>query len=235
MRKICLAVLVVLLLGIGLSFITGCSGGSTIRKTTADVVFIYNSDITTATVYKTLFEANDLTTDLISINSLSNTDLSACKLIMVDDDTVSTWSDVMGSVKLAQQIKNSNKPVIAAGEGTMLFDTTAFQLEIGFNNSIYSLGTTTLVSDPTYFTGISGAGTVGASVKLLTANANSITLPSAHLTSASHPISASSVGRYAICRQDKYVHWGYIARTNIQTTTYQTLLVNVIKKLITPI
>ena len=235
MRYTFLVMLVVLLLGAILSFITGCSGGNAIRKTTADVVFIYDTDIATATVYKTLFEANNLTTDLISINSLSHTDLSACKLIMVDDDTVSTWTDTLRSANLSKQIKDSNKPVLAAGEGTMLFDAAAFQLEIGFNNSTYSVGTTTLVSDPTYFTGISGASTAGASVKLLTANANSINLSSANLTGASHPISASGVGRYAICRQDKYVHWGFIARTNIQTDTYHVLLVNVIKKLITPI
>ena len=235
MRSIILAVLAVLLLGAGLSFISGCSDGAS-SKSLATVGYIYSDDAVTATKFKTLLETNGILTDQIPLSSLSNTDLSTYKLLVMADDTATALHHWRGTADQAQQIKVSAKPLIAVGNGTTLFDATVFQLEIGFSKSMLDTGTATLVSDPTYFTGISGAGTAGASVTVLTTTAYAVVVYGADLTAASHPISSDPVtsGYYPVCRQGIYATWGFTAAPDKLTNDGKKLLVNLANALINP-
>jgi len=235
MRSIILAVLAVLLLGAGLFFISGCSDGAS-SKSVAAVGYIYSADAVTAAKFKSLLETNGILTDLIPLSSLSNTDLSTFKLLVMADDTATEIHHWLGTADQAQQIKASAKPLIAVGNGTTLFDTTPFQLEIGYFESMLDTGTATLVSDPAYFTGITGAGTAGASVTVLTTSAYAVAAYGAHLTAASHTIGVDAVtsGYYPVCRQGIYATWGFITTPDKLTNDGKKLLVNLANALINP-
>ncbi|MBX9850428.1 MAG: hypothetical protein K2X86_01575 [Cytophagaceae bacterium] len=79
------------------------------------IAYIYASDNTNALSFETLLEANGYLVDLVEISNVGTFNFSTYSLIAADHNSgsIGNW----GTPADVQQIKNSNKPILALGQG----------------------------------------------------------------------------------------------------------------------
>ena len=99
-----------------------------------NVVIIYNTNKAAADIYRLLFEANGIKTDIIHIGDVVKTQLTDYRLIVATDDTGSLGN--WGTKEAVAAIVNSRVYVLGIGEGgASLF--TQMKLSINYGNGMF--------------------------------------------------------------------------------------------------
>lgn len=82
-----------------------------------NIVYIYKSDNTDGLAYKALLEENECHVTLIDKSQASTTDYKSYKLIVIDNNTDITGTNVSWTNADSATLKNSGKPILFLGMG----------------------------------------------------------------------------------------------------------------------
>ena len=119
----------------------------------ANLVYIYNTDTTTANDFATFLTSWGYPTTLLSMSGVSSFDFSGYGLIIIGWDTSTTyspeqWGDSNDSGSMIANVLGSEKPIIGLGEGGSLFFDMIGLTNLGYGQSWWGSNSGIYVMDP---------------------------------------------------------------------------------------
>lgn len=228
--------------------VTGISGASTLGGkpmrtlrprddsdvvvTSLRVAYIYNSDPDEAQGYKALLDNNGLLTDLIQVNQLGGTDLSAYQVIVIGTDATSWSSENVNTILAA------NTPIVARGTGGARFLDEVPGLFIGWGLSGVASGQThaAVIGGDIYSYPYQIPYGPGSNIYVCYSPGVSAVLLYDPTNVSQHILGAYSFpNHYAVAgEQNRFYQWGFAGTVAQLTGWGRYLFVNLIYKSVRP-
>jgi len=198
------------------------------------LAFIYASDADAANTFKFFLESNTYQVDLIPQSEITSTEWTKYKAILVGYDTgiTSTWGDPGGV--MAEQVKDSNRPILGLGEGGYaLFGKMG--LAIGWGNGAHDNAKDIYVTSPAalyWNTPNNVSIPADRVISLFTASIDSISI---HLPDPVPQVeqiasSPADLDYYPLARQSiNFFLWGFNGTPSAMTGKGQKIFINILE------
>ncbi|MHB9037879.1 MAG: tandem-95 repeat protein [Armatimonadota bacterium] len=199
------------------SDVTGCGGS---------VVYIYDTDYTSATDFSALMNANHWSTQLAKVAELGRMDISKCDVIVIGNDT-GIWT--VGTKVSA--VMDTGKPVIGIGSGGAQFLDKVLipDLSIGWGPSAINSINSGTVTDPSlgvYYFDIPITIPVAGPMPILATTAGCVEV-------YNPPVSVVKILRdpqyttyWPVAQEDRFMQWGYYSSPANMTNSAKSLFLN---------
>jgi hypothetical protein len=211
----------------------------TISNSKFNVVYIYQTDTTSANSFKNTLASKGIVADLLHVDSINSFNFSGYSVVLMGNDTGS-YSRTWGDVDISQddprvtKIVGTGLPIIAIGTGNFIFDTKNLDLNIGaLESAVDSLQTSIVKVDPGHPIWNSPNVIGGTTVDILPSAAireelfGGSALGSV-VTLAQCPVIHGAGAYYPIVSQDRFIEWGFRQSPDSWTQTGKDLFENVI-------
>ncbi len=211
----------------------------TISNFKLTVVYIYQTDTTSANSFKASLAEKGIVADLLHVDSINSFDFSGYSVVLIGNDTGS-YSRTWGGVDISQddprviKIVGTGLPVIAIGTGNFIFDTKNLDLNVGaMQSAVDDLQTSILKVDPSHRIWNSPNVIGGTTVDIYQTAAPREELfegnvVSGVVTLARCPIVHTAGVYYPIVSQDRFIQWGFRLSPDSWTQTGKDLFENII-------
>jgi hypothetical protein len=203
------------------------------------VVYIYQTDTTSANSFKNTLAAKGIVADLLQVDSINSFDFGGYSVVLIGNDTGSS-SRTWGGVDISQddprvtKIVGTGLPVIAIGVGNLFFDAKNLNINIGWLPSAEDNSQTSILKvNPSHTIwnspNVIGGTTVdvyqtpGYRDELFQGNV----VPGV-VTLAQCPVVHPAGNYFPIVSQDRFLKWGFYLSPDSWTQTGKDLFENVV-------
>jgi len=211
----------------------------TISESQFSVVYIYQTDTTSADSFRTTLAEQGIRADILQVDSINSFDFSGYSVVLIGNDT-GNYDRTWGGVSVYEddprviRIIGTGLPVIAIGVGNFFFDSKNLNLNIGaLPSAVDDLQTSILKVDPSHPIWNSPNVIGGTTVEIYQTAApreewwEGGMVPGV-VTLAQCPIVHMAGLYYPIVSQDRFIQWGFRLSPDSWTQTGKDLFENVV-------